>query len=181
MGSPLRTASRHGRRPVRVPGAVVLSDGCFSFANLAYKEALAAHFTTDHVGHVLRIAGRWAEAIEYLKERCRWLGLSNVETVMGAVDDARFPHDQLDLVFMAWVFHHVDKPVPLLKSLMPSLKPWGVVVMVEPGLSHTEKLGRALTRNLVAREAAEAGFTECGLPKTSPSSSSWCRRIWLAA
>lgn len=51
-------------------------------------------------------------------------GLSNVETVLGLADDARFPQDSLDLVFMSWVFHHVDRPVPLLKSLMPSLKPW---------------------------------------------------------
>lgn len=97
-------------------------------------------------------------AIDYLKDRCRRQGLLNVETILGAVDDARFPKDSLDLVFMAWVFHHVDQPVPLLKSLMPSLKPWGVVVMVEPAPAHTEDSGRALTRELVGREAEEAGF-----------------------
>jgi len=97
-------------------------------------------------------------AIDYLKERCRRQGISNVEVITGLVDDARFPQNSLDLVFMSWVFHHVDKPVPLLRSLMPSLKPWGSVVMVEPTPAHTEKSGRMLTRELVGREAREAGF-----------------------
>ncbi len=97
-------------------------------------------------------------AMEYLQERCRQAGLSNVETILGLDDDARFPPNSLDLVFMSWVFHHVDKPVPLLKSLMPSLKPWGVVVMVEPTPANTEQSGRALTRERVAQEAKESGF-----------------------
>jgi len=99
-----------------------------------------------------------ARVIAYLKERCRRHDLSNVETIVSQVDDARFPHNSLDLAFMAWVYHHLDKPVPLLKSLMPSLKPWGSVVMVEPDPAHTEKSGRVLTRELIGQEAAEAGF-----------------------
>ncbi len=100
-----------------------------------------------------------ASSLDYLKERCRRQGISNVETVLGLVDDARFTKNSLDLVFMAWVFHHVEKPVPLLKSLMPSLKPWGSVVMVEPRpVSHGEEPARMLTRELVGREADEAGF-----------------------
>jgi ubiquinone/menaquinone biosynthesis C-methylase UbiE len=97
-------------------------------------------------------------AIEYLKERCRRQGISNVEIIQGLVDDARFPQNSLDLVFMSWVYHHVDKPVPLLKSLMPSLKPWGSVAMVEPTPANTEKSGRMLTRELVGQEARDAGF-----------------------
>jgi ubiquinone/menaquinone biosynthesis C-methylase UbiE len=104
-----------------------------------------------------------ARALEDLKQRCERLGLTNVETVLGLVDDARFPANSLDLVFMAWVFHHVEKPVPLLKSLLPSLKPWGSVVMVEPDPAHTEPGGRALTRELIGREAREAGFELGGI------------------
>jgi ubiquinone/menaquinone biosynthesis C-methylase UbiE len=102
-------------------------------------------------------------SLKYLKERCERQGISNVETILGRVDDARLPADSLDLVFMAWVFHHVDQPVPLLKSLLPSLKPWGSVVMVEPAPAHTESAGRALTRELVGREAKEAGFELAGM------------------
>ena len=97
-------------------------------------------------------------AIEYLKERCRRQGISNVEVITGLVDDARFPPNSLDLVFMAYVFHHVEKPVPLLRSLMPSLKPWGFVAMAEPKPSNTEKFARMLTRERVGQEARDAGF-----------------------
>ena len=104
-----------------------------------------------------------AAALDYLNERCKRQGIANVETILGLVDDARFPANSLDLVFMAWVFHHVEKPIPLLKSLLPSLKPWASVVMVEPDPAHTGASGRALTRELVGREAKEAGFELAGM------------------
>ena len=99
-----------------------------------------------------------ADSLEYLKARCRRLGLANVETILSRTDDACFPKDSLDLVFMAWVYHHVDAPVPLLRSLLPSLKPWGVVAMAEPKPAQIEKEGRVLTRESVSREARAAGF-----------------------
>ncbi len=100
-----------------------------------------------------------AAALDYLKARCQRQGIANVEAVLGAAEDARLPKNALDMVFMAWVYHHVTAPVPLLKSLMASLKPWGVVVLVEPTPAHTERASRALTRELVGEEAQAAGFT----------------------
>ena len=106
-----------------------------------------------------------AASLDYLKDRCKRQGISNVETILSLVDDARFPANRLDLVFMAWVYHHVDKPVPLLKSVLPSLKPWGSVVMVEPIRveTQTKRTARVLTRELVGREAKEAGFELAGM------------------
>jgi len=96
-------------------------------------------------------------AIEYLTARCRRLGLSNVETILSLPDDARFPRNSLDLAVMTYVYHHVDNPVPLLKSLLPSLKPWGIVALAEP--KHPEAGAKALTRESVGEEAGAAGFT----------------------
>jgi SAM-dependent methyltransferase len=100
-----------------------------------------------------------ASAVDYLKERCRRQGLANVETILSLPDDARFPQNSLDMALMTWVYHHVDNPVPLLKSLLPSLKPWGAVALVEPKPEHTEPGGKALTRELVSKEARAAGFS----------------------
>jgi len=91
-----------------------------------------------------------SEALEYLAERCRQLGLSNVEIVHGLVDDPLFPENKLDLAFMAGVYNHLEKPVLILKNLMPSLKPWGVVVMVEPASANP--------REKIEDEARQAGF-----------------------
>jgi SAM-dependent methyltransferase len=99
-----------------------------------------------------------AAAVDYLKGRCRRLGLTNVETILSLRDDARFPQNTLDLVIMCWVYHHQDNPVPLLKSLLPSLKPWGSVALVEPKPEHTEDSNKALTRKSVGEEAQAAGF-----------------------
>jgi 2-polyprenyl-3-methyl-5-hydroxy-6-metoxy-1,4-benzoquinol methylase len=100
-----------------------------------------------------------AAAVDYLKARCRRQGLNNVETIVSLPDDARFPPNSLDLAVMTWVYHHVDKPVPLLKSLLPSLRPLGIVALVEPKPEHTEPGARTLTPTSVGEEAGAAGFT----------------------
>ena len=103
-------------------------------------------------------------AVDYLKARCRRQGLANVETILSLPDDARFPQNTLDLVVMTWVYHHVDNPVPLLKSLLPSLKPWGFVALVEPKpAEHGLQEGRALTQESVGEEARAAGFSLDGV------------------
>ncbi len=100
-----------------------------------------------------------ASAVEYLKQRCRRLGLINVEAFLSEPGDAGFPQDSLDLAFMSWVYHHAEQPVPLLRSLVPSLKPWGVVVLVEPKPSaHPEEGARELTRDSVGEDARAAGL-----------------------
>ena len=98
-------------------------------------------------------------AVDYLKARCQRQGLANVEAILSLPDDARFPPNTLDLALMTWVYHHVDNPVPLLKSLLPSLKPWGFVALVEPKPEHTEDSRKKLTRESVSEEARAAGFS----------------------
>jgi serine phosphatase RsbU (regulator of sigma subunit) len=58
--------TRTGTDRLQLSGAILLSEGEYRLKNQAYREALAQHFTSERVGHVLRIAGRWNEAIEYL-------------------------------------------------------------------------------------------------------------------
>lgn len=61
--------TRTGTDRLQLSGAVLLSDGRYTLLNQAYRQALVGHFTTERVAHVLRIAGRWNEAIEYLAPR----------------------------------------------------------------------------------------------------------------
>jgi len=60
---------------------------------------------------------------------------------------------------MAYVYHHVDDPISLLRSLLPSLKPWGIVVLAEPKPQHVEEYARKLTQSNVGEDALAAGFT----------------------
>jgi ubiquinone/menaquinone biosynthesis C-methylase UbiE len=111
-------------------------------------------------------------ALDYLKERCRKNGLANIETVLGKLDDPLFPRTGLDMVFMVWTFHMMEKPVEMLRSLLPYLRPGALVVMVEPIPVETEeeineataRLGRTpsnihvVSEDSVRRDAAAAGF-----------------------
>ncbi|OFY70753.1 MAG: hypothetical protein A2Y71_15475 [Bacteroidetes bacterium RBG_13_42_15] len=98
-------------------------------------------------------------AINYLKTRCQRQGLKTIETILSHSDNACFPENTLDLVVMAYVYHHVDNPVPLLKSLQSSLKPWGLVALAEPKPEHVETGAKKLTQSSVSAEAVAAGFT----------------------
>jgi len=57
---------RGGLERLQLSGAVVLEGDVYRFKNALYRTVLAEHFTPAQVGHVLRMNGRWAEAIEHL-------------------------------------------------------------------------------------------------------------------
>jgi ubiquinone/menaquinone biosynthesis C-methylase UbiE len=100
-----------------------------------------------------------AEGLAYLRERCQREGVQNVEIVLGEVDDPHFPEGTLDMVFMVWTYHFFDQPVAMLRKLLPTLKPGGTMVLVEPdpkrgpgGEDH------GISPERMRREAAQAGF-----------------------
>jgi ubiquinone/menaquinone biosynthesis C-methylase UbiE len=112
-----------------------------------------------------------AEALRFLRERCNRGAITNVETILGDVEDPRFPEKSLDMIFMVWVYHMVESPVPLLKSFGSSLKPGATVVMVEPPPEEIQEeldqmvangsddaLPTVLTPERMEDLAAQAGF-----------------------
>lgn len=101
-----------------------------------------------------------AGSLAYLRERCQRDGIANVVTILGKMDDPLFPPAGLDLVFMVNTWHHLARPVVLLRNLVPALKPGATVAIVE---HDPEKAGSAFPREATSREtmqeqAVEAGF-----------------------
>ncbi|UCE40120.1 MAG: DUF2867 domain-containing protein [Candidatus Aminicenantes bacterium] len=72
------------------------------------------------------------EELAYLRARCQKAGITNVEIILGEVDDPHFPEGALDMVFMVWTYHYFDQPIAMLEKLFPSLKPGATMVLVEP-------------------------------------------------
>jgi ubiquinone/menaquinone biosynthesis C-methylase UbiE len=70
-------------------------------------------------------------ALEKIDRRSVDEGFTNIETILGAVDDPRFPRAALDMVFMVDCFHEFEKPIELLANLLPSLKPGATVVIMD--------------------------------------------------
>ncbi len=58
--------TRTGTDRLQLSGAALLRDGAYTLKNQAFRRALGEHFSPERVGHILRIAGRWSEAIDYL-------------------------------------------------------------------------------------------------------------------
>ena len=69
-------------------------------------------------------------ALKYLSDRCKREGITNIQTIIGEVEDPLLPKD-LDMVFIVNAFHDLDRPVELLNNLSLSLKPEAPVVILD--------------------------------------------------
>ena len=100
------------------------------------------------------------KSLDDLRDRCRRGGIKNVEIVKGTVDDPLFPRATLDMAFMILTYHHLAKPVDLLRNLLPSLKPGATVAIVDPDpVKDADRGGRESTsREAMEKEAGLAGF-----------------------
>ncbi len=70
-------------------------------------------------------------ALSILDQRCQQENMVNVETILGKEDDPLFPKKSLDMAFIVWVFHGLDKPGPLFRNLKFSLKPGAPLVIID--------------------------------------------------
>jgi N-carbamoyl-L-amino-acid hydrolase len=99
------------------------------------------------------------DALDYLRKRCKQADIKNVETILGEETDPLFPQKSLDMVFMVWTYHFLNRPVALLKNLPQSLKPGGTVVLVEPDPeSGPGGPNHGISSERMRREAEQAGF-----------------------
>jgi ubiquinone/menaquinone biosynthesis C-methylase UbiE len=101
------------------------------------------------------------EALAHLRARCRGQGLDNVETVLGGVTDPGLPEGVVDIAFMINVYHHLDQPVELVRRLLPTLGPGGVVAIVEcdPDKGGFDR-DHGTSKAEMLRQLKEAGLAE---------------------
>ena len=109
-------------------------------------------------------------ALAHLEKRCRLLGLTNVEIVQGTVTDPKLPEASLEMVIMVNVVHCLEKPVVLLKNISGSLKPDGMIVIVEGNLDKApDAAGEWYSREKLLGIYRDAGYIlvreETFLPK----------------
>jgi ubiquinone/menaquinone biosynthesis C-methylase UbiE len=99
-----------------------------------------------------------AEALDRLWARAKRLKFGNVETVLGKSEDPLLPRGALDIAFMINVYHHLEKPLAILAALRPSLKPGGVLAIVERDPAKSGSASEATPREDMARRLDEAGY-----------------------
>ncbi len=66
-----------------------------------------------------------------LEQNAEQQGISNVETVLGAIDDAKIPENSIDVVLFVDAYHEFSNPWEMKQSLYKALRPGGRVVLVE--------------------------------------------------
>lgn len=69
--------------------------------------------------------------IELLNRRVASEGLTNVTTVLGAMDNPKLPAKAIDLAIMVDVYHELQQPQLFLQRLKDTFKPDGRLVLVE--------------------------------------------------
>ena len=69
--------------------------------------------------------------IQMLRKNMKDRGLTNVEPVLGKVDDPLLPAHAIDLALLVDVYHEFSQPQKMLDRIRQSLKPGGRLVLLE--------------------------------------------------
>ncbi len=69
--------------------------------------------------------------LELLRRRLARENITNIELVLGAIDDPKLPEAAIDLILMVDVYHEFSEPQKMLRGMMKTLKPGGRIVLLE--------------------------------------------------
>jgi SAM-dependent methyltransferase len=111
------------------------------------------------------------EMLDLLRKQSKARGVTNVEPVLGRIDDPNLPADAVDVVLMVDAYHEFDHPREMLAGIVKGLKAGGRVVLVEyRGEDPTVQIKpvHKMTQAQAKKEMAAAGLefvkTFDGLP-----------------
>ena len=107
------------------PGMIVCDLGCGNgYHSLPMAKSVAPN------GKVLAVDIQ-PEMLKMLEGRAQTAGIKNVELIKGSLINPNLPEGQVDRVLMVDTYHEFSHPVHMLKEIHKSLKPDGMVVLVE--------------------------------------------------
>jgi SAM-dependent methyltransferase len=99
--------------------------------------------------------------IQATEGRVRGEGLRNVKMVLGTSLDPRLPNGALDAALFVDSYHEIEQPITLLRNLATSLKPTGLIGIVEwtkDGWGPGPAMGERIDAERVVRDAEAAGL-----------------------
>jgi ubiquinone/menaquinone biosynthesis C-methylase UbiE len=71
------------------------------------------------------------EMLQMLRRNAARAKLDNIRPILGAIDDPKLPAGKVDLVLLVDVYHEFSHPESMLWSIRQSLKPKGVIALLE--------------------------------------------------
>ena len=111
-------------------------------------------------------------ALAYMRERCIREKIQNMEVVKGTLTDPRFPQGKLDAVYLTFTYRHLEKPVEVLRNVAPTLKPGGVLAIIE-----SKRYNRDPAKNEIIRNADLAGYRLARLETFLPEDDIYLFRV----
>ena len=159
-----------GREMQRIRDALALKPGMTIADVGAGKGGLSAALAAE-VGSAGRIFATDVDRgrIEALQSRFSGEKGTNIVVVEGGASDSRLPHACCDAVVLRRVYHHLADPAGLNASLLRSLRPGGVLLVID--FPPPFFLGRGeygVPALLVLSEVTSAGFEPVRLMEDWP-------------
>jgi ubiquinone/menaquinone biosynthesis C-methylase UbiE len=71
------------------------------------------------------------QMVALLEQLSKQPGMGNLEPVQGSASDVKLPADSVDLAVMVDVYHELEFPLEVMRSVVRALKPGGRMVFVE--------------------------------------------------
>jgi ubiquinone/menaquinone biosynthesis C-methylase UbiE len=71
------------------------------------------------------------EMLDDIRARIKRDHITNVEPVLGAIDDPALPANRVDVALMVDAYHEFSHPREMMRGILKSLRPGGRVVLVE--------------------------------------------------
>jgi ubiquinone/menaquinone biosynthesis C-methylase UbiE len=97
-------------------------------------------------------------ALMQIEERCKAEKITNIRTVLGAVEDPMFPEKDLDMVVVFDCLFEFSEPAGWMRNTRKYLKPGGQLVIVDPDPAKIGSTEHFLSRKQVVDFAAESGY-----------------------
>lgn len=97
------------------------------------------------------------EMIQAINERKKKLKNANVQAVKGGINSPNLPENAIDLAIMVDVYHELEYPVEMLRSIRRSLKKDGKLLLIEYKGEDPAVAIRPLHKTTVAQLSKELG------------------------
>lgn len=141
------------------PGDVVADIGAGTGAfSIPFAKAVAPS------GRVLA-QDLWPALLDYIGQKAKRQGVTNLETVLGKGDDPMLPAGQVDVAFFHDVFHNVIDREAYLRLLSRALTPTGRIAIIEQEFNDPIARKWDVPENRITREMVDTWMTNVGLRK----------------
>ena len=123
-----------------------------------------ARFLADKVGPTGRVLANELEPkmVAYMTERAAKDGIKNLTVVKGEATSTGFDQGSVDAMAAVYAFSFFDQPEAMLKSMNASLKPNGLMLIVDSPREGLDKTAPGMDADEVVALAEAAGFTRVG-------------------